>query len=57
MVDNGWIHYGVSAEIIALATENLFEQMICPPIRIGMNDSQVLVQEHWQMITILDPLI
>ena len=39
MVDNGWIHYGVSAEIIALATENLFEQMICPPIRIGMNDS------------------
>jgi len=39
VVDNGWIHYGVSAEIIALATENLLEQMICSPIRIGMNDS------------------
>ena len=39
VADNGWIHFGVSAEIISLVTENIFDQLICAPLRIGMNDS------------------
>ena len=39
VADNGWIHYGVSAEIISLVTENIFDQLICKPARIGMNDT------------------
>ena len=39
VVDNGWIHFGVSSEIVSIVTENIFDQLICAPIRIGMNDS------------------
>jgi acetoin:2,6-dichlorophenolindophenol oxidoreductase subunit beta len=39
VADNGWIHFGVSAEIIALVTENIFEKLTCSPVRVGMNDS------------------
>tara|TARA_B100001250_G_scaffold400609_1_gene411367 strand:+ start:421 stop:1473 length:1053 start_codon:yes stop_codon:yes gene_type:complete len=39
VVDNGWVNYGISAEILSIATENLFEQMVSRPIRIGINDS------------------
>tara|TARA_B110000008_G_scaffold244222_1_gene253746 strand:- start:235 stop:1290 length:1056 start_codon:yes stop_codon:yes gene_type:complete len=38
-VDNGWVHFGVSAEIISLVVENIFELLHCAPLRIGMNDS------------------
>ena len=39
VVDNGWIHFGVSAEIISVITESIFEKLISAPVRIGMNDS------------------
>jgi len=39
VADNGWIHFGVSSEIISIVTENIFDQLICAPVRIGMNDS------------------
>jgi pyruvate/2-oxoglutarate/acetoin dehydrogenase E1 component len=38
-VDNGWVHFGVSAEVISLVVENIFELLLCAPLRIGMNDS------------------
>jgi len=39
VADNGWVHFGVSAEIISLVTENIFEKLLSAPERIGMNDS------------------
>ena len=39
VADNGWIHFGVSSEIISLVTENIFDQLVCKPVRIGVNDS------------------
>lgn len=39
VVDNGWTHFGVSSEIISIVTENIFDKLICAPVRIGMNDS------------------
>jgi len=39
VADNGWIHFGVSSEIISLVTENIFDQLVCQPVRIGVNDS------------------
>ncbi len=39
VADNGWIHFGVSAEIISLVTETIFDKLLCAPERIGMNDS------------------
>jgi acetoin:2,6-dichlorophenolindophenol oxidoreductase subunit beta len=39
VADNGWIHFGVSAEIISLVTESIFDNLLCAPTRIGMNDS------------------
>ena len=39
VADNGWIHFGVSSEIISLVVENIFDQLVCKPIRVGVNDS------------------
>ena len=39
VVDNSWIHFGVSSEIISIVTENIFDMLICAPARIGLNDS------------------
>ena len=39
VADNGWIHYGVSAEIISIVVENIYDKLVCKPIRIGINDS------------------
>ena len=39
VADNGWMHFGVSSEIISIVTENIFDKLICAPVRIGMNDS------------------
>lgn len=39
VADNGWKHFGVSAEIIAVVTENIFENLKDAPERLGMNDS------------------
>jgi len=39
VADNGWIHFGVSAEIISIVTESFFDKMLCAPKRIGMNNS------------------
>ena len=39
VADNGWIHYGVSAEIISIVTENILDKLVCKPVRIGMNNS------------------
>ena len=39
VADNGWAHFGVSAEIISKVTENIFDKLLCAPERIGMNDS------------------
>ena len=39
VADNGWIHFGVSSEIIALVTENIFEKLLSKPVRVGMFDA------------------
>jgi pyruvate/2-oxoglutarate/acetoin dehydrogenase E1 component len=39
VADNGWVHFGVSAEIISIVTENIFEKLLSAPERIGMNNS------------------
>ena len=39
VADNSWIHFGVSSEIISIVTENIFDMLICAPVRIGLNDS------------------
>ena len=39
VADNGWVHFGVSAEIISVVTENIFEKLLSAPERIGMNNS------------------
>ena len=39
VADNGWVHFGVSAEIISVVTENVFEKLLSAPERIGMNNS------------------
>lgn len=39
VADNGWVHFGVSAEIISIITEKIFDSLISPPARIGINDS------------------
>jgi acetoin:2,6-dichlorophenolindophenol oxidoreductase subunit beta len=39
VADNGWTHFGVSAEIISIVTESIFDKMLCAPERIGMNNS------------------
>ena len=38
-VDNGWTHFGVSSEIISIVSENILDELICKPIRVGINDS------------------
>ena len=39
VVDNGWVQFGVSAEIISVITENIFDKLLSAPARIGINDS------------------
>ena len=39
VADNGWVHFGVSSEIISIVTENIFDKLLCAARRIGMNDS------------------
>jgi pyruvate/2-oxoglutarate/acetoin dehydrogenase E1 component len=39
VADNGWVKFGVSAEIVSVISETLFDKLICAPVRIGMNDS------------------
>jgi pyruvate dehydrogenase E1 component beta subunit len=39
VADNGWTSFGVSAEIISVIAENIFEKLLCAPERIGMNNS------------------
>ncbi|MBH30594.1 MAG: alpha-ketoacid dehydrogenase subunit beta [Candidatus Marinimicrobia bacterium] len=39
VVDNGWTTFGVSSEIISIVAENIFEKLLCKPIRIGIHDS------------------
>jgi len=39
VADNGWVSFGVSAEIISLVTENIYNSLLCAPVRIGMHDS------------------
>ena len=39
VADNGWVKFGVSAEIISVITENIFDKLVTAPVRIGMNDS------------------
>ncbi|MBN1848835.1 MAG: alpha-ketoacid dehydrogenase subunit beta [Deltaproteobacteria bacterium] len=38
VADTGWRFCGYSAEIIACVTENLFDELKSPPIRIGLPD-------------------
>ena len=37
--DNGWTHYGVSSEVISIICENIFDELVCKPVRIGLNES------------------
>jgi len=39
VADNGWVQFGVSAEIISIVTESIFDKLLCAPERIGMNSS------------------
>ena len=39
VADNGWVKFGVSAEIVSLVSETNFDRLICAPVRIGINDS------------------
>jgi len=39
VADNGWVKFGVSAEIVSVISETIFEKLICAPVRIGINDS------------------
>jgi acetoin:2,6-dichlorophenolindophenol oxidoreductase subunit beta len=38
VVDNGWKTYGISAEIIAMIAENIFEKLKIAPTRIGVKE-------------------
>ena len=39
VADNGWVQFGVSAEIISVITETIFDKLLSAPVRIGMNNS------------------
>jgi pyruvate dehydrogenase E1 component beta subunit len=39
VADNGWTKFGVSAEIISIVTETIFDNLKNSPTRVGMNDS------------------
>jgi len=39
VADNGWVNFGVSAEIISIVTENIFDKLLIAPERLGMNNS------------------
>ncbi len=41
VVDNDWVSFGVSAEIIAILAENLSSELISNPIRVGVEDVPV----------------
>ena len=36
VVDNGWVTYGIGAEIISIVTEEVFKKLKIPPQRIGI---------------------
>ena len=38
VVDNGWMHFGVSAEIISIVSERLSTSLETNPKRIGIED-------------------
>ena len=39
VADNGWVQFGVSAEIVSVITEIMFDKLLSAPVRIGMNNS------------------
>lgn len=39
VADNGWVNFGVSAEIITIVTESIFNKLLSAPERLGMNNS------------------
>jgi len=39
VADNGWVQFGVSAEIVSVITEAMFDKLLSAPVRIGMNNS------------------
>lgn len=39
VADNGWTNFGVSAEIISIVTESIFDKLLSAPERIGLNNS------------------
>ena len=39
VADNGWVQFGVSAEIVSVITETMFDKLLSAPVRIGMNNS------------------
>ena len=39
VADNGWVQFGVSAEIVSVITEKIFDKLLSAPVRIGMNNS------------------
>ena len=41
VIDNGWQNCGVSAEIISVVSENIFEELKSKPMRIGIIDSPI----------------
>ena len=41
VVDNGWMNFGVSSEIISIVSENLSNSLKCKPVRIGINNSPI----------------
>jgi len=41
VVDNGWMNFGVSSEIISTVSENLSNFLKSKPVRIGINDSPI----------------
>lgn len=38
VADTGWKSFGIGAEVVALAAEEAFESLKCPPRRIGLPD-------------------
>jgi pyruvate/2-oxoglutarate/acetoin dehydrogenase E1 component len=39
VADNGWVQFGVSAEIVSVITETIFDKLLSAPVRIGVNNS------------------
>lgn len=39
VIDNGLLKYGISSEVIALVSENIYKILVKPPLRIGIDDN------------------